>query len=92
MTIDRMTQSNEWQPIETAPKPIAGEGVYIDLYSTELHASFSRCFYSPEDGAWVMRYVSLVNGLRTTQFFEAMKPSHWMPSPAKPELPEGPTP
>jgi hypothetical protein len=94
MTIDRTTQSNEWQPIETAPsdgrvalvyRPLARASQDEPIAMKRLIGGNHHCWSGTvPDGS---EPYNPTDG--------ACHVTHWMPLPAPPsassELPEGPT-
>jgi hypothetical protein len=79
MTIDRMNQSNEWQPIETAPKDRLLLLCCVGWKPSEAKGE-----------PWPVKVGGWWNGVWNI-FGASWRPTHWMPLPAPPSARSEPT-
>jgi hypothetical protein len=76
--------------MESAPRPEAGSGEYVDLYCDTTKARQVDCFWDDRSKSYVTRHVSMdEHGRRITQFVHVNRPIRWAPSVKRP-LPQPP--
>jgi hypothetical protein len=80
-----MEASQQWQPIETAPK----DGTIIDVWVNDPDGPFRQTNAIWNDGYWVLRrnMWSSIESFFDEKGVPKIKITHWMPLPKPPEGP-----